>query len=133
MGIDPKLIRPGGEQEPAIRETASAGRRWRAISGRWNWKRSGDRNGTFVPKIVAPHQTRGTGFDALFTRHEYAWNPGTSGGNLRRGSEPGTDAVQDEVQAWQNRAAGCPLTRLFTWMRCRWRCETTAMSGTGRC
>jgi putative transposase len=72
-----------------------------------------DRKGTFEPKIVAPHQTRWTGFDdkilSLYAR-------GMSTREIQAHLEeiykvevsPAlisdvTSAVQEEVQAWQNR------------------------------
>jgi putative transposase len=78
-----------------------------------------DRNGTFEPKIVAPHQTRWTGFDdkilSLYARGmstreiqghlEEIYQVDVSAGLI---SEV-TAEVQEEVQAWQNR----PLDRCY--------------------
>ena len=72
-----------------------------------------DRNGTFEPKIVAKHQTRLTGFDdkilsmyarGMTTREIQAHLQEIYGVEVSPTLMSNvTEAVQDEVQAWQNR------------------------------
>jgi putative transposase len=78
-----------------------------------------DRNGTFEPKIVTKHQTRWTGFDdKILSMYARGMTTREIQGHLEEiyGVEvsPGlisnvTEAVQDEVRAWQNR----PLEPLY--------------------
>ena len=73
-----------------------------------------DRNGTFEPKIVAKHQTRWTGFDdkilsmyarGMTTREIQAHLEEIYGVEVSPTLISNvTEAVQDEVRAWQNRA-----------------------------
>lgn len=72
-----------------------------------------DRNGTFEPKIVPKHQTRFTGFDdkilsmyarGMTTREIQAHLQEIYGVDVSPGLVSNvTEAVQDEVRAWQNR------------------------------
>ena len=72
-----------------------------------------DRNGTFEPKIVAKHQTRFTGFDekilsmyarGMTTREIQAHLQEIYGVEVSPTLVSNvTEAVQDEVRAWQNR------------------------------
>lgn len=78
-----------------------------------------DRNGTFEPKIVAKHQTRWTGFDdKILSMYARGMSTREIQAHLEEiyGVEVSptlisnvTDAVLDEVQAWQNR----PLEPLY--------------------
>jgi putative transposase len=78
-----------------------------------------DRNGTFEPKIVAPHQTRWTGFDdKILSLYARGLSTREIQGHLEEiykvEVSPGlisevTSEVQEEVQAWQNR----PLDRCY--------------------
>jgi putative transposase len=78
-----------------------------------------DRNGTFEPKIVAPHQTRWKGFDEkILSLYARGMTTREIQGHVQEmyGVEISpalisdvTAAVQDEVQAWQNR----PLEALY--------------------
>lgn len=73
-----------------------------------------DRKGTFEPKIVAKHQTRFTGFDdKIISMYSRGMTTREIQGHLEEmyGLEVSpalvsqvTDAVQDEVRAWQSRA-----------------------------
>jgi len=73
-----------------------------------------DRNGTFAPKIVAKHQTRWTGFDdkilsmyarGMTTREIQAHLEEIYGVEVSPTLISNvTEAVQDEVRAWQSRA-----------------------------
>jgi putative transposase len=72
-----------------------------------------DRNGTFAPKIVGKHQTRWTGFDdKILSMYARGMSTREIQGHLEEiyGIEVSptlisnvTEAVQDEVRAWQNR------------------------------
>ena len=72
-----------------------------------------DRNGTFEPKIVAKHQTRWTGFDdKILSMYARGMSTREIQGHLEEiyGVEVSptlisnvTEAVQEEVRAWQNR------------------------------
>jgi putative transposase len=72
-----------------------------------------DRNGTFEPKIVAKHQTRFTGFDdKIISMYSRGMTTREIQGHLEEmyGLEVSptlisqvTDAIQDEVRAWQSR------------------------------
>jgi putative transposase len=78
-----------------------------------------DRNGTFEPKIVAKHQTRWTGFDdKILSMYARGMSTREIQAHLEEiyGVEVSptlisnvTDAVLDEVRAWQNR----PLEPLY--------------------
>jgi putative transposase len=72
-----------------------------------------DRNGTFEPKIVVPHQTRWTGFDdKILSLYARGMSTREIQGHLEEiykvEVSPAlisemTSEVQEEVQAWQNR------------------------------
>ena len=78
-----------------------------------------DRNGTFEPKIVAKHQTRFTGFDEkILSMYARGMSTRDIQGHLQEiyGVEVSpalvssvTDAVSEEVKAWQSR----PLNDLY--------------------
>jgi putative transposase len=78
-----------------------------------------DRQGTFEPKIVAPHQTRWTGFDdKILSMYARGMSTREIQGHLEEIYQvevsPAlissvTGAVQEEVQVWQNR----PLEPLY--------------------
>ncbi len=85
-----------------------------------------DRQGTFEPKIVAPHQTRWTGFDdKILSMYARGMSTREIQGHLEEIYEVDvspalissvTGAVQEEVQAWQHgRWNRC--IRLSIWMR----------------
>ena len=78
-----------------------------------------DRNGTFEPKIIAKHQTRFTGFDdKILSMYARGMTTREIEGHIKEiyGVEVSptlvsqvTEAVQDEVRAWQNR----PLDAIY--------------------
>jgi putative transposase len=80
-----------------------------------------DRNGSFEPQILGKHQTRCDGFDdKILSLYSRGMTSREIHGHLREmyGVEVSptwisdvTDAVLDEVKAWQNR----PLEAIYGW------------------
>jgi putative transposase len=104
---DPAGHRSGNSRNGSSRKTL------KGDFGKLELETPRDRNGTFEPKIVAPHQTRWSGFDdKILSLYSRGMSTREIQGHVQEiyGVEVSpalvsevTSAVQDEVQAWQSR------------------------------